>query len=66
MLIPLNDTIPDIAIISKGVETNDLGESPLLFAITIGRLLNIIKSKSSYSLLSSSLALLSSTKINVY
>ena len=42
MLIPLNDSIPDIATISKKVVTNDFCESLLLFAINIQTSLNII------------------------
>ena len=42
MVIPLNNTIPDIATMSKRLKTNDFCESLLLFATNMQTLLYII------------------------
>ncbi len=45
---PLNNTVPDIATVSKELRTNDFCESLLLFAINVQTLLNIINKPKCY------------------
>ena len=67
MLIPLNNTIPDIAIINKEVKTNDFCESLLLFAINIQTSLNIInKPTTSFSSLKVEITRVDNSQLRVF
>ena len=67
MLIPLNNSIPDIATINKEVKTNDFCESHILFAINIQTSLNIInKPTTSFSSLKVEITRVDNSQLRVF